>query len=197
MFRDVYLPWYLSNNNMFGTILKLICCSTIFDFQQIPHGEPFLLVGSQINRGVGRNFTGGWGGVVLNVNFYKGYFCTDLFPNTLYKKCVESPPPFPTPLIHFDPFVTTIYLGSGTTCVCRSLLGFGPFRLDVLPRFACSPTTACVGCASAAAVSEKDSLIKTSSRDHNRQSHWLLITNTWGNNLCICISNSHRPIPLI
>ena len=59
-----------------------------------------------------RDFFKGGGGVVLNVNFKKGYFCTDLGPNTLYRKCIKfapkkgrgggfptpsTPPPLPTP----------------------------------------------------------------------------------------------------
>ena len=56
-------------------------------------------------RGVGRNFSTG-GGVVLNGNFLKGCYCTDLCPNTLYRKCIKfapkkggrPPPPLPTPL---------------------------------------------------------------------------------------------------
>ena len=50
------------------------------------------------------------GGVVLNVNFKKVFFCTDLCPNTLYRKCIKfapkkggssdpPDPPFPTPLM--------------------------------------------------------------------------------------------------
>ena len=45
---------------------------------------------------------------MLNINFLKGYFCTDLYPNTLYRKCIKvapkkggggsSAPPLPTPL---------------------------------------------------------------------------------------------------
>ena len=41
-------------------------------------------------RGVGRNFSMG---VVLNVFFFKkGSYCTDLFPNTLYRKCIKFGP---------------------------------------------------------------------------------------------------------
>ena len=62
------------------------------------------------SRGVGRNLSRG---VVLNVIFQKGYFCTDRFTNTLHRKCIkiapkkggsddppDTPPqpPFPTPL---------------------------------------------------------------------------------------------------
>ena len=40
-------------------------------------------------RVVGWNFIRG---VVLNVTFQKGYFCTDLFPNTLYRKYIRFAP---------------------------------------------------------------------------------------------------------
>ena len=48
-------------------------------------------------RGVGRNFSRG-GGVVLNVDFQKGYFCTDMTPNTdmAPKKGGSSDPSDPT-----------------------------------------------------------------------------------------------------
>ena len=51
-------------------------------------------------RGVGRTFSRG---VVLNAAFQKGYFCTDLIPNTLYRKCIkfaqkkDPDPPDPPP----------------------------------------------------------------------------------------------------
>ena len=32
------------------------------------------------------------GGVVLNVIFSKGSFCTDLLPNTLYRECIKNVP---------------------------------------------------------------------------------------------------------
>ena len=32
------------------------------------------------------------GGVVLNVTYIKGYFCTNLFPNTLYRICIKFAP---------------------------------------------------------------------------------------------------------
>ena len=37
----------------------------------------------------------GGGGVVLNAILKKGSFCTDLFYNTLYRKCMEFAPPPP------------------------------------------------------------------------------------------------------
>ena len=40
-------------------------------------------------RGVGRNFSRG---VVLNAIFQKVFFCTDLLPNTLYRKCMKFAP---------------------------------------------------------------------------------------------------------
>ena len=40
-------------------------------------------------RGVGRNFSRG---VVLSAIFQKGSFCTDLFCNTLYRKCIKLAP---------------------------------------------------------------------------------------------------------
>ena len=33
MFRDVYLPWYSSDHNIFGTIWKLIFCTTRFTIE--------------------------------------------------------------------------------------------------------------------------------------------------------------------
>ena len=38
-------------------------------------------------RGVERIFSMGGGGGVSNAIFQKGSICTDLFPNTLYRKC--------------------------------------------------------------------------------------------------------------
>ena len=61
-----------------------------------------------VGRGVGRTFSR-W--VVLNATFQKLNFCTDLVPNTLYRKCIKfahkrggggrptTRPPFPTPLV--------------------------------------------------------------------------------------------------
>ena len=40
-------------------------------------------------RGVGRNFSMGGR---FKCYFLKGYFCTDLDPNTLYKKCIKFAP---------------------------------------------------------------------------------------------------------
>ena len=42
-------------------------------------------------RGVGMNFSGGGH---FKWNFSKGSFCTDLFPNTLYRKCITPPPSY-------------------------------------------------------------------------------------------------------
>ena len=40
-------------------------------------------------RGVGRNISRGWGEVIVNVVLQKDSNCTDLFPNTLYWKCIK------------------------------------------------------------------------------------------------------------
>ena len=57
------------------------------------------------------------GGVVLNVNFQKGSFCTDLFLNSLYRKCIKfgpkkggssdpSDPLLPTPPVEWNARLT-------------------------------------------------------------------------------------------
>ena len=57
------------------------------------------------------------GGVVLNATFLKCSFCTDLFPNTLYRKCITfPPPPSPTPLDHVFKYGTHL-LGLRSTTV--------------------------------------------------------------------------------
>ena len=72
-----------------------------------PRTHPTIFVGIQGRRK--ELFKGGGGGVVLNAIFQKGYFFTDLFPNILYRKCIQfapkkggssdpSDPPLPTPL---------------------------------------------------------------------------------------------------
>ena len=65
------------------------------------------LVKNAITRGVGRNSSKG--GRFECFYFQKGYFWTDLFPNTLYRKCIkialkkgDRPTPSP-PLLSYAP----------------------------------------------------------------------------------------------
>ena len=48
-------------------------------------------------KGRRKDFFNGGGGVDLNVTFQKCSFCTDLFTNNLYKKCIIFAPRRPSP----------------------------------------------------------------------------------------------------
>ena len=86
-----------------------------------------LVMGFKMGRGVGRNFPRV---VVLNAIFHKGYLFTDLFPNTLYRKCIKfapkkggssdpSDPPLPTPLMGTYLCRMTNLKNGPVTCPCR------------------------------------------------------------------------------
>ena len=43
-------------------------------------------------RGAGRHFSRGGGDVLNGFSLQKGWICTDLIPDTLYRKCIKSVP---------------------------------------------------------------------------------------------------------